>query len=95
MIGAFLGAFAVYLVYFDMIHTYENTLTLNTASIFATYPNEKLSMIGGMFDQLFSTSLLIIIVLALTDKKNEDLSHGILMVSFFFGTKFFFILIFK
>jgi len=76
MIGAFLGAFAVYLVYFDMIHTYESTLTLKTASIFATYPNDKLSMLGGMFDQLFSTSLLIVFVLAVTDKKNEDLSHG-------------------
>ncbi len=76
MIGAFLGAFVVYLVYFEMIHAYENTLTLKTAAIFATYPIDKLSMLSGMFDQLFSTSLFILFVLSVTDKKNEEFSHG-------------------
>lgn len=80
ILGAFLGAFAVYLVYFDMINSFEPDCTLNTASIFATYPNAKLTLAGALFDQCFSTSLLVIFVLAVTDKKNEDMSHGAVAV---------------
>ena len=44
--------------------------------IFATYPNDSLSIFGGFFDQFFATSLLIIVVLAITDKKNNELPNG-------------------
>lgn len=75
LIGGFLGALAVYITYYDILYNFEDELTLNTAGIFATYPHKNLSFLGGLFDQTFGTTLLIIIVLAATDKKNE-LSHA-------------------
>ena len=74
--GAFLGAFAVYLTYLESIYNYEEVLSLKTASIFSTFPNEKVGSLNLCFDQAFVTSLLLIIILALTDKNNEDLSHS-------------------
>ena len=55
---------------------FDPAFELNTASIFATYPAEGLSYIGALYDQILGTSLLIIIVLAVTDKENEKHSHG-------------------
>lgn len=84
-IGGFLGAGAIFVLYFDQISNYERSLQINgtmeyfslkTAGIFATYPNEHLSIPGALFDQIFGTAILIVFVLALSDKKNEKLSHG-------------------
>jgi len=78
LLGAFLGAFAVWLVYFDAIHKFNNTnkLGVDTAGIFATYPAPHLSAWNGYFDQLVSTSLLVIVVLAVSDKKNGEIPSG-------------------
>ena len=35
-----------------------------------------MSIFGGFFDQFFGTALLIIFVLAITDKNNNDLPNG-------------------
>jgi glycerol uptake facilitator-like aquaporin len=51
-------------------------LNLETAGIFAAYPTKNLSLLGGFFDQLLATSLLVILVLAVSDKRNEQLSHA-------------------
>ena len=64
-------------MYFDNIqkfHTEGNSS--QTIGIFATYPSDGLSIFGGFFDQFFATSLLIIFVLALTDKNNNQLPNG-------------------
>ena len=76
-IGAFFGALFVYITYLDGIYNYESgNLTLKTAGIFATYPNPNLSIFGAFFDQFFATSLLVIVVLAITDPKNSKLPPG-------------------
>ncbi len=76
-IGAFLGAFFVWAVYFEAIQKFHFTAKSDqTIGIFSTYPNPDLSAFGGLFDQIFSTALLIIFVLAITDKKNNDLPNG-------------------
>ena len=76
-IGAFLGAFFVWAVYFDAIQNFHNTAKSDqTIGIFGTYPNPDLSIFGGFFDQFFGTALLIIFVLAITDKNNNDLPNG-------------------
>jgi aquaporin-9 len=73
-IGAFLGAAIVYINYLQTIQKYEQIKTLKTADIFATYSN--VSSYDAFFDQIFVTSLLLIIILAVTDKKNEELSQA-------------------
>ncbi|XP_009707880.1 PREDICTED: aquaporin-10, partial [Cariama cristata] len=54
--GAFISAGAVYALYYDAIQHYSNgTLTASgpqeTASIFATYPADYLSISNGFLDQ--------------------------------------------
>ena len=64
----------VYLVYAIQIRKkYDPMYTLETASIFATYPYDLDGSNAALYflDEFFSTSLFIIMVLAITDKKNE------------------------
>lgn len=49
--------------------------TMSTAGIWATYPREfadgtKLSLIGGMTDQIVGTAMLLLCIFALVDRKN-------------------------
>ena len=77
IVGAFLGAFFVWCVYFDNINKFkiENNTDF-TIGIFGTFPNVNVSIIGGLFDQFFATSLLIMVVLAVSDRKNAELPNG-------------------
>lgn len=77
LIGSFLAAFIVFLVYIDALKAYPDGMySLDLAGIFATYPNDKVSVFGGFFDQLMGTALLITVVLAITDKRNVEIPHG-------------------
>ena len=80
-IGAFLGALFVYINYYDAIHDYEEVTnfglrSMKTAGVFATYPSSELTVFGALFDEFFASSLLIIVVLAITDPKNSNLPSG-------------------
>jgi glycerol uptake facilitator-like aquaporin len=58
-LGAFLGAVMVYSVYLDALKSYGDKMyDLDTAGIFATYPNKSVSTFGCFLDQTFVTSLL-------------------------------------
>uniref|UniRef100_A0A1I7UCN6 Aquaporin-3 n=1 Tax=Caenorhabditis tropicalis TaxID=1561998 RepID=A0A1I7UCN6_9PELO len=75
-IGAFIGAFGVYCVYFDAINVFEEgnrTVTgpTATASIFATYPGPFLGTFNAIVDQIAGTLVLCLGVAAITDKRNE------------------------
>jgi glycerol uptake facilitator protein len=75
--GAFIASATIYATYFDVLTKFNNgTLTQQTASIFTTFPHPDVSWFGALFDQTFGTALLIIGILAITDKQNE-LSQGI------------------
>ncbi|RNA05793.1 aquaporin-3 [Brachionus plicatilis] len=77
-LGAFLGATLVFLVYLDGLKSFgEEMYSLNTAGIFATYPNEVLGVFGGFLDQVLGTAVLIMVILAISDKKNNDISKEI------------------
>lgn len=82
-LGAFIAALFVYIVYNNAIFAYEKELTLKTAGIFATFPKPDVSVFGGFFDQFFGTMLLVISVLAFTDKNNLSFAPG--MAGFFIG----------
>lgn len=85
LIGAFLGSLSVYMIYFEMINSFDPEYTMKTASIFSTYPDPRLSIFGGILDQIFSTSILLIFILSITDERNEKFSPGIhfLKIQFF------------
>ncbi|KAF1757567.1 hypothetical protein GCK72_014023 [Caenorhabditis remanei] len=75
-IGAFLGAFGVFCVYFDAINVFEGgnrTVTGHTAtaSIFATYPGPFLGTFNAIIDQIAGTLVLCLGVAAITDRRNE------------------------
>jgi glycerol uptake facilitator protein len=85
LLGAFVGAALVYLVYHQAISSFEaaNNITRGTLggtadstptfSIFATFPAPYFgsSMIGPLVDQIVGTAFLLIFVLALTDERNQ------------------------
>ncbi|XP_069603617.1 aquaporin-7-like isoform X3 [Ranitomeya imitator] len=79
--GAFLAAVIVYFLYYEALYNYckgNFTVTgpLETASIFATYPQPYLTIGGGFLDQVIGTGALLLCILAINDKKNNSALDG-------------------
>ena len=74
--GAFAGAGVTYLTYREALDHFDGGTRLvtgakATAGIFSTYPQDFLSNVpGGLIDQIVGTALLMLLVLAIGDKKN-------------------------
>ncbi|XP_026227218.1 aquaporin-10a isoform X2 [Anabas testudineus] len=73
--GAYVASGIVYLVYYDAIMDFSGgVLTVygpnETASIFATYPTEYLSLGRSFFDQVVGTAMLLLCILGLDEKRN-------------------------
>lgn len=85
--GSFVAAFFVYITYRDALTALPNMYTIKIASIFATYPCENLTVLGGIIDQTLGTFLLITVFLALVDKRNNSKEDGLhwSMVAFSMG----------
>jgi glycerol uptake facilitator len=85
LIGAFVGAALVYLVYHNAISSYEAAHHITrgalggagdstaTYSIFATFPAPYFhsSMIWPFVDQIVGTAFLLMFIVALTDERNQ------------------------
>jgi glycerol uptake facilitator protein len=85
LVGAFVGAALVYLVYRNAISSYEAAHNITrgalggsadstaTFSIFATFPAPYFhsNMIWPLIDQIVGTAFLLMFVLALTDERNQ------------------------
>lgn len=74
--GAFAASalvFAVYREAFDAFDSGERMVTgaKATAGIFATYPQPFLSTFGGLIDQITGTAILMLVILAITDARNN------------------------
>jgi MIP family channel proteins len=84
-VGAFLAAAVVFVLYLDGMRGYPNggIFSMELAGIFATYPTAGLSVFVGLFDQTLPTAILVILVLAVSDKQNEQL--GLSTVAFLVG----------
>src|SRR4051794_35298562 len=93
MVGAFLGAFLVYIVYKGAIDSYERAnhivrgqaSSVPTYSIFATFPAKYLgNWVGPFVDQVVGTAFLVAFVFALTDEVNQPVRANLapLLVGF-------------
>ncbi|NXW74053.1 AQP10 protein, partial [Hirundo rustica] len=82
MLGSFVSAGAVYILYYDAIWHYSNgTLTVSgpreTASIFATYPADYVSIPNGFLDQVIGTGVLILGIMSIMDTRNKAVPKGL------------------
>nr|WP_321270656.1 MIP/aquaporin family protein [uncultured Tolumonas sp.] len=83
--GAFSGAALSYLLYQNLFIDYElkhgivrgSIESLKLAGIFSTYPNPLISTSQAFFVELIITSILMCLILSLTDEKNSA-NRGIL-----------------
>src|SRR3954449_5296984 len=80
VLGAFLGALLVYIVYKGAIDSYEraNHITRGAAnsvptySIFATFPAKYFgNWVGPIIDQIVGTAFLVCFIFAITDELNQ------------------------
>ncbi|NXD00425.1 AQP10 protein, partial [Certhia familiaris] len=81
-LASFISAGAVYILYYDAIWHYSNgTLTVSgpqeTASIFATYPADYVSIANGFLDQVIGTGVLMVGVMGLMDTRNKPVPKGL------------------
>ncbi|NXG19470.1 AQP10 protein, partial [Grallaria varia] len=81
-VASFVSAGAVYILYYDAIWYYSNgTLTVSgpreTASIFATYPADYVSVANGFLDQVIGTGVLILGVMGIIDTRNKAVPKGL------------------
>ncbi|XP_028280819.1 aquaporin-10a isoform X2 [Parambassis ranga] len=75
VLGAYVASGLVYLVYYDAIMEFSGgVLTVygpnETASIFATYPSEYLTLGRSFLDQVVGTGMLMLCILCLDEKRN-------------------------
>ena len=71
--GAFVAAAAVLLVYREAFTAFDGgSRGMETAGIFATYPQPFLSTGGALLDQIFGTMLLLLVISAIGDSRNNS-----------------------
>ncbi|MFC0180749.1 MIP/aquaporin family protein [Thorsellia kenyensis] len=80
MIGAFLGAALVYLLYANLLQDFvssypalpatDKPVILEVASIFSTYPHPKITWLQAFQVELVTTAILMCLIFALTDEGN-------------------------
>lgn len=74
--GAFLAAATVFLNYRPAFEKADPTLE-RTAGIFTTFPAFPQLPMAGLFDQILGTALLLLLVMAIVDKRNQPVPGGL------------------
>ncbi len=79
--GAFTGAAVAFVTYREAFDAFDGgvrqvTGPQATAGIFSTYPQPFLSLTGGFVDQIVGTALLLAVVFALGDSRNQPPAPG-------------------
>ncbi|KAL4227207.1 hypothetical protein ACF0H5_012653 [Mactra antiquata] len=85
-LGAFIASACVYLVYIDALKHHDNGVRVidgvtGTAGIWSTYPTSYVSTWNCFGDQIFSTAILLLCILAITDTNNMQPTKGVLAIS--------------
>ncbi|KAI0254575.1 aquaporin-like protein [Lactifluus subvellereus] len=80
LIGAWAGALLVFANYFHAIDVFEGkkgTRTLKTGSLFGTYTLDYMPAANCFFDEFIGTFILLLVVFAVTDKRNGPPPPGL------------------
>ncbi|KAG5651794.1 hypothetical protein H0H81_007380 [Sphagnurus paluster] len=86
MMGGIVGAALVYANYFHAIDIFEGgkgVRTLKTAGLFATYTLDYMTNVSAFFSEFLTTAVLLIVVLATSDRNNTKLHHTVLPFALF------------
>ncbi|KAG8698691.1 hypothetical protein FRC08_005763 [Ceratobasidium sp. 394] len=83
--GAMTGAGLVYANYHRAIDLFEGpgVRTIRTASLFTTFAVDYLSNIQCFFSEVLATAILLLVVLAVTDKRNGPPPNGLVPLVLF------------
>ncbi len=78
--GAFAGAAVAFFVYREAFNAFDGGARMilgekGTAGIFATYPQPFLSTFGGLIDQIVGTALLMLVISAIGDARNNTIGN--------------------
>ncbi|RWS08020.1 water-specific aquaporin-like protein [Dinothrombium tinctorium] len=85
-LGAFIGAVITYCVYYDpLTKVFGDNLQVSgpnaTAGIFGTFPNENSSSGTCFLDQVVAVGFFLLLINAITDKKNMNCPKGLVPVA--------------
>lgn len=87
ILGGLVGAGVVYANYIhaiDIVEGGRGVRTLATAGLFSTYALGYVTNVSAFFDEFLGTTVLIIVILAINDKKNAPPPAGLAPLAFFF-----------
>ncbi|KAJ7644861.1 aquaporin [Roridomyces roridus] len=87
ILGGLVGAGLVYANYIHAIDIFEggrHVRTLGTASLFSTYAADYMTPVSCFFSEFLATAVLVIVVLAIGDKKNLPPPAGLAPMVLFF-----------
>ncbi|KAJ6524167.1 putative aquaporin 4 [Mycena capillaripes] len=85
-LGGFIGAAIVYANYFHAIDIFEGGAgirTMKTAGVFGAFPIEYLSNKSAFFSEVLGTAILVLVIVALTDKKSTAPPPGLFPLAIF------------
>jgi MIP family channel proteins len=71
VLGSFLGALMVNIIYYNAINEIDPEHTLSTASIFATYPQPFVTTGSAFLTEMFASALLLGGIFAFSDERNN------------------------
>nr|ARA90646.1 aquaglyceroporin 2 [Amphibalanus improvisus] len=80
-LGGFLGALLTHILFFDLIQTDPDRINPAMYGIFATYPNDNISIGGAFSDQVLGTAILVFGCMAISDKRNMNVPKPMLPVA--------------
>jgi len=86
LMGGIVGAALVYANYFHAVDIFEGgrgIRTLSTAGLFSTYPLPYMTHVSCFFSEVLATAVLLIVILAIGDKRNISPPTGLEPLVFF------------
>ncbi|KAF5336628.1 hypothetical protein D9758_015934 [Tetrapyrgos nigripes] len=86
VLGGIAGAATVYMIYFNAINLVEGghgARTLTTAGVFSTFAAHYVTDVSAFFSEFIATTILIVVILAVTDKRNTAPPLGLVPVVLF------------
>ncbi|KAL0579421.1 hypothetical protein V5O48_002592 [Marasmius crinis-equi] len=89
LLGGIVGAAIVYANYFhaiDIVEGGRGVRTLATAGFFGTFAADYMTNVSCFFSEFLATAILILVILAVTDKRNSPPPYGLLPLVVFILT---------